>query len=141
MTPEDILAEARSWIGTPYRQQQCVKGMGVDCAQLILGVFSALGYFPMPGPEMRQYGLLPEPGRLRLELARKFQEVPKDGAQPGDVLLMWCVRGTPQHLGILSGYNGRGIIHATNSAGINRVVETSLPVSMWRCVNSVWRAV
>jgi len=36
-----VVAEARSWIGTPYHHEARVKGVGVDCAQLLIGVFSA----------------------------------------------------------------------------------------------------
>lgn len=40
-----VVAEARSWIGTPYHHEARVKGRqgGVDCAQLLIGVFSAPG--------------------------------------------------------------------------------------------------
>lgn len=31
-----LIAEARSWIGTPYRQLGATKGVGVDCAMLLL---------------------------------------------------------------------------------------------------------
>jgi NlpC/P60 family putative phage cell wall peptidase len=38
-----VVAEARSWLGTPYHHEAQVKGAGVDCAQLLIGVFSAPG--------------------------------------------------------------------------------------------------
>ncbi|MFL5163197.1 MAG: peptidase P60, partial [Microvirga sp.] len=34
-----ILAEARSWIGTPYRHQASLKGIGCDCLGLLRGVW------------------------------------------------------------------------------------------------------
>ncbi|MDQ6704007.1 MAG: hypothetical protein M3Z96_13450 [Pseudomonadota bacterium] len=34
-----IVHEARSWIGTPYHNQGDIKGVGVDCAMLLLRVF------------------------------------------------------------------------------------------------------
>jgi cell wall-associated NlpC family hydrolase len=37
-------AIARSWIGTPYRHMQCVKGRGADCALFIGGCFLEAGY-------------------------------------------------------------------------------------------------
>ena len=37
-----ILAEARDWIGTPYRHQASAKGAGCDCLGLVRGVWRAL---------------------------------------------------------------------------------------------------
>jgi Cell wall-associated hydrolases (invasion-associated proteins) len=34
-----IVEIARSWLGTPYHHQACLKGVGVDCAQLLVGVY------------------------------------------------------------------------------------------------------
>jgi cell wall-associated NlpC family hydrolase len=34
-----IVAEARSWIGTPYRHQASLKGVGTDCLGLLRGVW------------------------------------------------------------------------------------------------------
>ncbi len=46
MTREDVVAEARSWLGTPYHHQAQVKGAGVDCGQLLLAVYAAVGVIP-----------------------------------------------------------------------------------------------
>lgn len=35
---EAIVAECRSWVGTPYVLGACVKGAGVDCVSLLYGV-------------------------------------------------------------------------------------------------------
>jgi NlpC/P60 family putative phage cell wall peptidase len=43
-----VVAEARRWLGTPYHHGACVKGAGVDCAQLLIGVFSAVGLIATP---------------------------------------------------------------------------------------------
>ena len=37
-SPEEIVAAARSWIGTPYRHQASLKGVGCDCLGLVRGV-------------------------------------------------------------------------------------------------------
>ena len=34
-----IVAAARSWIGTPYRHQASLKGVGCDCLGLLRGVW------------------------------------------------------------------------------------------------------
>lgn len=38
-----IVAEARTWLGTPYHHMGHVKGAGVDCAWLLIEVYSAVG--------------------------------------------------------------------------------------------------
>jgi NlpC/P60 family putative phage cell wall peptidase len=35
----DVVTEARSWIGTPYRHQHSTKGAGCDCLGLLRGVY------------------------------------------------------------------------------------------------------
>src|SRR5437764_7932623 len=37
-----IIAEARAWIGTPYRHQASLKGIGCDCLGLVRGVWRAV---------------------------------------------------------------------------------------------------
>jgi len=38
-----VVAEAMSWLGTPYHTGAHVKGVGVDCAWLLIEVFAATG--------------------------------------------------------------------------------------------------
>jgi cell wall-associated NlpC family hydrolase len=64
-----IIAEARTWIGTPWRHQAYQKGVGCDCAGLIRGVGNALGIFDTrdgaPGTEVfAGYGRQPEPRKM-----------------------------------------------------------------------------
>jgi hypothetical protein len=59
--PYAIVAEARSWIGTPYHHQASVKHVGCDCLGLVRGVWRAL-LGPEPEPDPR---LLPRLGRGR----------------------------------------------------------------------------
>ena len=39
---QEVLAEARRWIGTPYRHQASALGIGADCLGLIRGVWRNL---------------------------------------------------------------------------------------------------
>lgn len=41
-----VIAEALSWVGTPYHHHGRIKGVGVDCAQLLIAVYSATGAVP-----------------------------------------------------------------------------------------------
>ncbi|MEL6794106.1 MAG: peptidase P60, partial [Pseudomonadota bacterium] len=49
---------ARAWIGTPYRHQASLKGVGADCLGLIRGVWRELyGAEPeAPPPYSREWG-------------------------------------------------------------------------------------
>lgn len=41
-----VVAEARSWLRTPYHHHAAVKGAGVDCALLLIEVYAATGLAP-----------------------------------------------------------------------------------------------
>lgn len=84
-----VLQEAGAWLGTPYRHHARVQGAGVDCAQLLVAVFSHCGLVPavdlgnyptdwhLHHTEERFLGWLHELGARRLPDG----ELPK----PGDV--------------------------------------------------------
>jgi NlpC/P60 family putative phage cell wall peptidase len=59
ITRTTIVAEARSWIGTPYRHQASLKGVGCDCLGLVRGVWRAvLGAEPEAVPVLKnRFGL------------------------------------------------------------------------------------
>lgn len=55
MTPDQraaVVAAARGWLQTPFHHGACVRGVGVDCLQLLIGVYGGLGLIPAidPGP-------------------------------------------------------------------------------------------
>ena len=41
-----IWQTALTWEGTPYHDLACLKGVGVDCGQLVIGVAKELGVLP-----------------------------------------------------------------------------------------------
>jgi NlpC/P60 family putative phage cell wall peptidase len=41
-----IVAEARTWLGTPYHHRAALKGVGADCAMFPLAVYKAVGLVP-----------------------------------------------------------------------------------------------
>lgn len=43
---EDVVKEARSFVGTPYHSRARIKGVGVDCVQIIAAVYEACGVLP-----------------------------------------------------------------------------------------------
>jgi len=123
---EAALAEARRWIGTPYRHQASVRGAGADCLGLVRGVWRALnGVEPQALP--------PYPARwdaggddLLLQAAERWL-IPVDEAEPGDVLLFRLKPGLPaRHCGILSSSNS--LVHAYWGRAVS---ETAL-TPWWR---------
>src|SRR3954447_15161161 len=83
-----ILAEARSWIGTPYRHQASLKGIGCDCLGLLRGVWrNVMGAEPeLPPPYSPDWA---EAGADTLVAAarRHLIEIDIASFEPGDVLL------------------------------------------------------
>ncbi|HWK45134.1 MAG TPA: hydrolase [Stellaceae bacterium] len=45
-----IVAEARSWVPTPYHHHGDLKGVGVDCAMILVRVYGAVGIIPPIDP-------------------------------------------------------------------------------------------
>jgi len=116
------VAEARDWIGTPYRHQASRKGAGTDCLGLVRGVWRAVaGPEPETPPAYAPDWEGPADAEpLLAALARHF--VRADGPpQPGDVLAFRMGRRRRvSHLGVLSGADR--FVHAY--AG-RQVCETS----------------
>lgn len=50
-----LLAEARTWLGTPYHHHGSVKGVGVNCAQFLFEVGHNAGLFSDDMPKPRWY--------------------------------------------------------------------------------------
>lgn len=124
MTPSDIIAAARSCLGTPFAHQGRIKGVALDCAGLAVCVAHDLGveYIDQQG-----YSREPISGLLHGALIKQpcLERTWKDQMQPGDILLMRFGRD-PQHLAI---YTGQTIIHSFETVGI--VCEHDL-TDVWR---------
>lgn len=117
MTPSDIVAEARLWLGTPYRHRAALRGVGCDCLGLLRGVFGVAGELPLYSARWRD-----DDGRAELaNIARRYL-VPAEGPAAGQVAL-FRLGGTPwpRHCGILVATDR--FIHAQEGFG---VVEANL---------------
>jgi NlpC/P60 family putative phage cell wall peptidase len=106
---EPVVTAARSWLGTPYRHQASVKGVGADCLGLVRGIWRELiGREPEPvppyGPDWAEVG----GEETLLATARRWLvEQPVDQAAPGDVLLFRMAPGCAvKHCAILSAVDG-----------------------------------
>lgn len=130
-TRAEVVATARTWLGTPFQHQQTMKGVAVDCRGLVQGVAQELGLLP------EDFGVEPYPrqpdGRTMLALCGQYMtRIEQAAMQPGDVVVV-VVDAEPQHLGILGDYRhgGLSIIHASSRApgARGRVIETRLMFS------------
>ena len=83
-----IIAEAMSWIGTPYHHAADVKGAGVDCAMLLVRVYRAAGLIPDidPRPYSMDWMLHRDEERYLGWVQQHADPVTGD-PQPGDVVL------------------------------------------------------
>lgn len=127
-----IVAEARDWIGTPYRHQASCKGGGADCLGLIRGVWRELfGAEPEAIPAYTKDWSEPGNDEILWRAAqRHLREKPQDMSEIGDVLLFRMRRGSvAKHLGLLATRpEGPTFIHAYSGHG----VKESLLSRPWR---------
>jgi NlpC/P60 family putative phage cell wall peptidase len=106
-----VVAEARSWLGTPYHHAADVKGAGVDCAMLLVRVFCDLGLVPPfdPRPYTRDWFLHRSEERYLGALLARAREVRAPGL--GDIVLFRMGRCFA-HGGIVIKAEPLTIIHA-----------------------------
>ena len=79
-----VVAEALTWLGTPYHHHARIKGVGVDCAQILLAVYA--GLIPELDP-----GLYPPDWHLHRSEERSIEWLKAAGAVQTSGL--WSVRG------------------------------------------------
>lgn len=124
-----VVAAAREWIGTPYRHQASVKGVGCDCLGLVRGVWrEVVGDEPERVPPYSPDWAEVSGEETLLGAARRhLEEIAIGEARVGDVLLFRMGLGAvAKHVGIVSGEDR--IIHAYWGKA---VCETRL-VPWWR---------
>lgn len=110
---ERLAAAAEQWLGTPYRHNAKVRGVGVDCGRLAIGAAEDAGFFTkdsiVPGNYSTEWHLHRNEEKM-LELVAKYcDEVPVTDMRRGDVLLFQYGR-VCSHAGIYLG-DGR-VIHS-----------------------------
>jgi NlpC/P60 family putative phage cell wall peptidase len=131
-----VVKAARGWIGTPYRHQASVRGVGADCLGLVRGLWrEVVGPEPeCPPPYTRDWSEPQGEERLWRAALRHLPPVAADAPwQAGQVLLFRMRAGAvAKHLGVLSdaggcpafvhAYSGRGVIESALSAPWRRRV-------------------
>jgi cell wall-associated NlpC family hydrolase len=81
-----VIAEARTWIGTPFHDRARIKGAGVDCLQLLIACYAAQGLIPDVRPAYSPQFLLNSLDEIYLAGIKPFT-VEVETPQPGDFAL------------------------------------------------------
>ncbi len=136
-----VVALARTWIGTPYLHQASCRGAGADCLGLVRGVWREV-YGDEPEavpPYTADWSEIGGEERLLLAAGRHLEPLPFKMALPGDVLVLRMRDAGPaKHLGILAADDQgfRSLIHAYSGRG---VVESPLTQAWLRRVAGSFR--
>ncbi|MDO5604280.1 MAG: peptidase [Paracoccus sp. (in: a-proteobacteria)] len=115
-----VVAIARRWIGTPYRHQASVCGVGADCLGLVRGIWRELyGAEPeIVPPYSSDWG---EYGGTELLAAGAGRHLrPAEGALAAGQILLFRMRraGVAKHLGVVSASGAApAFIHAYDRHG------------------------
>lgn len=98
-----VVAEAMTWLGTPYGHRQRLKGLRVDCAQILAAVYEAAGVIePIDLGEYPTQWHLSHTRELYLEWLERAGAwlIPSADALPGDIGV-WKYGLTHSHGGIV----------------------------------------
>jgi NlpC/P60 family putative phage cell wall peptidase len=114
-----IVAAARAWIGTPYRHQASLRGIGCDCLGLVRGVWrDVIGPEPVLVPPYTPDWAEAHGRETLAEAARgHLSEIAPADAAAGDVVLFrWREHYPAKHCAILAGPGT--LIHAHDGAAV-----------------------
>ena len=98
----DVVKEALSWVGTPFMHAGRIKGVGVDCGQLPIMVFSTVGLIKNFYPESYSRNWHMHSFReLYLEAVKELALEVSGPPLPGD-LIIWRFGRHYSHGGIVT---------------------------------------
>jgi cell wall-associated NlpC family hydrolase len=123
-TPAEVIREARTWRGVPFRHQGRDRN-GIDCIGLPIVILQALGALP-PDFEATDYARFPHQNNLQQRLLKYCTPLPE--VVPGCLVSLTWQR-TLAHVAIYTDTDS--IIHAYERAPHFRVIEHGFR-GMWR---------
>ena len=118
-TREAVLAEARTWLRTPWRHMGDLRGVGVDCVMLLARVYGAVGAMPAgidPRPYPIDWHLHRDEERYATGMADYCDEISESDLLPADIVL-YRVGRCYSHAGIVMQWPQQ-IIHAYRGEGV-----------------------
>ena len=122
LTRAAIVAEARDWIGTRYRHQASLKGVGCDCLGLVRGVWrGCIGCEPeAPPPYAPDWAEASGEEALAEAALRHLVPIALDTFGAGDILLFrWREGLVAKHAAIATGEGT--MVHAHDGASVCEV--------------------
>jgi hypothetical protein len=138
--PDDLLIEARCWLGTPHRHQHAILGHGADCWTTVCEPGRTLGLLDYSAERMapyEAYGEQPSP-RVVIGILNTFLRPIEGEARTADVACLQWREGLPMHMAILGEFRGRPtLIHCLKRLG--GVVEHGFTQEWPQLVHSWWR--
>ena len=117
---EDIVAEALSWIGTPFHDCAGIKGVGTDCANFPYGVVVSLGLGPARRiPPYSPQVMMHSNAELFVPIVLEYaNELPPDSTiLPAD-LVLWKMGRSFSHGAIIIDWPR--VVHACSPHGVIR---------------------
>jgi NlpC/P60 family putative phage cell wall peptidase len=124
---EQVVTAARGWLGTPYRHQASLRGVGCDCLGLVRGVWrDCVGVEPETAPAYSADWAEASAGEMLADAAGRHL-VRVDGLkfEAGDVVLFrWRPHLPAKHAGIATTANS--MVHAQDGLAVSEV-----PLAPW----------
>lgn len=129
-----IIQLARDCLGTPFKHQARLPGVGLDCAGVLVHVLVSLG---LPCIDERGYPRYPYRGLIKsiLDSQPALRAIPRSELSAGDWLLMRFKR-EPQHVAL---FTGSTMIHAYSGSG--KVVEHGMDETWKKRITHCYRII
>lgn len=115
-TIDNILDEASTYLGTPYRYGGTTRS-GIDCSAFVLSVFGAVAGVNLP--------------RVAADQSQEGEAVDKTELKKGDLVFFSHGRGRISHVGIVEEVNEEGDVKFIHSATSKGVMVSSLNDRYW----------
>ena len=133
---EAVAEEATAWLGTPYRHQGSLRGVGADCLGLVRGIWRAIHKAepeipPRYTPDWAETG---HEDRLADAAARHLVPVGRAPKTGDCILFRWRPDSMAKHLGIM--VSDDHFIHAYSGVG---TVRSPLVPQWRRKISGVYR--
>jgi len=113
-----VVAEALTWLGTPWRHRGRVKGVGVDCAQFVLASYAGAGVIDAfdTGDYPRDWHIHRGEERFLRFILPFVREITEAEVGPGDLVL--CKIGRVFSHGVIVTAWPQGIHAAVNEGAV-----------------------
>lgn len=133
---KEIIEKAFEYLETPYHHQARLKGVGIDCAGLIICVLKELN---IEVEDLKNYSRLPDSNLLQKICDDNCFKVPFQEARDGDILLITFIKN-PQHLAFFYKENDENyMIHAYGENDVKKVIKHKINQKWLNKITCVYR--